>query len=92
MPLISLSKTQFFQRFQKITLARLFLWKRITQKKRFPRTIFKKISQKQDFFYRAAYRQTYRKFLYFSTGVKLTYLIEDLIKKYFQLRIKVKIC
>ena len=92
MPLISFSKTQFFQKFPKITLARLFLWKRMTQKKLFPRTIFRKVSKKQDFFYRAAYRQTYKKFLYLSTGVKLTYLIEELIKKYFHVSIKVKVC
>ena len=90
--LILLSKTRFFQRVPKITLARLFLWKRMTHKK----TILvqrKKIKlKKKDLFYRAAYRQDYRKFLYLSTGVKLTYLIEDLVRKYFTLRVKIKIC
>ena len=99
-PLTFFSKTQFFQRFQKITLARLFLWKRITQKKKFlikkrkiiPQTSFKNFSKKRDLFYRCAYKQNYRKFLSLSTNVKLTYLIEDLIKKYFTLTVKIKVC
>ena len=89
-----LSKTQFLKKLPKITLARLFLWKRMAQKKKTlakknkPKTSF----NKQELFYRSSYRLNYRKLLYFSTGVKLTYLFEDLIRKYFTLKVKVKVC
>jgi len=94
-----LPKIQYFQKPKKLTFSRVFLWKRFEQKKKFLNKR-KKITtsrksgiylNKARLMYRIPYKKNYRKFLSLTTNVRLRYLLQDLIKKYFSIDLHVKI-
>ncbi len=107
-----LLKTRFFQKYQQITRAKIFLWKRISQQRKLfskknknkhlvnlqhynskaQRRSEKTRSCKQrPLFYRTLSRINYKNFLNISTKVKLKYLLQDLLHKYFNVVLNVKV-
>ena len=87
-----MSKINFFLRPQKVPLYQAFSWLRLEQKKKTNQKKKLKVrSNKKQLLYRLSFRQQYKKFLTTATDVKLKYLLQDLIKKYFSITVSIKV-